>query len=119
MWDETHTPIIDVLRVEAMARPMGPGFEAQNSFSPLSGLGSEKGLCFGRRDDSMVVSGEKGEIMSNPIAEPVSPSHLDGVELPQVGPEHLLIQWKHSEVNRSGFFHGEEENDFFGVSTSI
>ena len=50
---------------------MGPGYvvssdlwhqgAAQNSFSPLLGMGSEEGLCFGERDDSMVVSGEKGK----------------------------------------------------------
>nr|POE76359.1 hypothetical protein CFP56_34525 [Quercus suber] len=88
----------------------------QNSFSPLSGLSSEECLCFGKRDDSIVVSGEKGEKWSNPITEPMSPSHLDGVKLLQEGPEHLLIQWKHSEVNPSGFFHGEDENGFLECS---
>ena len=81
---------------------MGPGYvvssdlwhqgAAQNSFSPLLGLGSEEGLCFGVRDDSMVVSREKGEIWRKPSAEPVSPSHLDAVEKLQEGTEHLLIQ---------------------------
>ena len=99
---------------------MGPGYvvssdlwhqgAAQNSFSPLLGMGSEEGLCFGERDDSMVVSSEKGEKWSNPIAEPVLPSHLDGVEMLQEGIEHLMIQWKHSKVNPSGFFHGEGKN---------
>ena len=83
---------------------------AQNSFSPLSGLGSEEGLYFGERDDTTVVSGEKGDIWNNPIAEPVLPSHLDGVEMLQEGTEHLLIQWKHSEVNPSDFFHGEDKD---------
>ena len=81
-----------------------------NSFSPLLGLGYEDGLCFGERDDSKVVSGEKGEKWSNPIVEPVSLSHLDGDEMAQVGLEHPLIQWKHSEVNPSGLFQGEDEN---------
>ena len=70
---------------------MGPGYvvssdlwhqgAAQNSFSHLLGLGSEEGLYFGERDESMMVSGEKGEKWSNPIVEPVSPSHLDGDEM--------------------------------------
>ena len=54
---------------------------AQNHFSPLSDLGSQKDLCFGERDNSTVVSGEKGEKWSNPITKPVSSSYLDGVEL--------------------------------------
>nr|POE91817.1 hypothetical protein CFP56_65362 [Quercus suber] len=99
--DKTYTLIAGVLRVGMMVRPMGPGFDvssdhrhqgaAQNYFSPLSGLGSEKGLCFGERDDSMVVLGEKGEKWSNPIVEPMSPSHLDGVELLQEGSKHPLL----------------------------
>ena len=71
LWDET-------------ARPTGLGFDvssAQNSFSPLLGLGCEEGLCFGEKDDSTVGSGEKGVIWSNPIAQPVLVSQLDGVEL--------------------------------------
>ena len=77
LWDET-------------AWPTGPGFNvssALNSFSPLLGLGCEEGLCFGEKDDSTVGSGEKGVIRSNPIAQPVSVSQLDGVELEQEGPE--------------------------------
>ena len=99
---------------------MGPGYvisfdlrhqgATQNSFSPLLGLGSKEGLCFGVRDDSTVVSGEKGEIWCNPSAEPMSPSHSDGVEKLQEGTEHHLIQWKHNEVNPSCFFHGEDKN---------
>ena len=50
--DVTHTLIDGVLRGGATARPMGLGFDAQNSFSPLSCLGSEEDLCFGRRDDT-------------------------------------------------------------------
>ena len=73
--------IVGALRVEATARPMGPGFDAQNSFSPLSCLGSEADLCFGGRDDTTVVSRDKGVKRSNPNAEPGSPSHFDGVEL--------------------------------------
>ena len=73
---------------------------AQNSFSHLLGLGSEEGLYFGEKDESMMVSGVKGEKWS----------HLDGVEMLQEGPEHPLLQWKHSEVNSSGLFHGEDEN---------
>ena len=53
----------------------------QNHFSHLSDLGSQKGLYFGERDNSMVVSGEKGEKWSNPITKLVSSSYLDGVEL--------------------------------------
>ena len=63
-----------------------------------------------------MVSGEKGEKWSSPSAELVSPSHLDGVELLQEGPEHLRIQWKHNEVNPSDFFHGEDENGFLECS---
>ena len=66
-------------------------------------------LCFGERDNSTVVPGEKGEKWSNPIAETVSPSYLDGVEQLQEGSEHLMLQWehlmlqwKHSVVNPSG-----------------
>ena len=86
----TQTPIAGVWKVGSTAKPMGLGFvvpsdlrhqgATQNSFSPLLGLGSEEGLCSGERDDSTVVSGEKGEKWCNPIVEPVSPSHLDGVE---------------------------------------
>ena len=74
-----------------MAKLMGHGYVvssdlqhqgvAQNSFSPLLGLGSEEGLYFGEKDDSTVVSSEKKEKWSNPIAKPVSPSYLDGVEM--------------------------------------
>ena len=108
------------------AKLLGPGYvvssnlrhqgAARNSFSPLLGLGSEEGLCSGGRDDSVVGSGEKGEIWSNLFVEPVSPSHLDGVEKLQEGTEHPLIQWKHSEDNLSGFFHGEDENGFVECS---
>ena len=118
--EETQTPIASVLRVGTMTKQMGLGYvvsfdlwhqgATQNSFSSLLGLSSEEGFCFGERDDSTAVSGEKGEKWSNPIAEPVSPSYLDGVEMLQEGTEHLLIQWKHNEVNPSGFFHGEDEN---------
>ena len=59
-------------------------------------------LCFGERDNSTVVPGEKGEKWSNPIAETVSPSYLDGVEQLQEGSEHLMLQWKHSVVNPIG-----------------
>ena len=111
----THTPIDGVLSVGATTRPMGPGFDAQNSFSPLSCLGSEEDLCFGRRNDSTMVSGDKGVKRSNPIAEPGSSSHLDGVELSQVGLEHLLIQWKHCEVNSSGHFHGKDKVVFWSA----
>nr|POF14673.1 hypothetical protein CFP56_52659 [Quercus suber] len=82
----------------------------------VANLGSEKGLCFGERDNSTVVSSEKGEKWSNPIAKPVSLSYLDGVELLQEGSEHLLLQWKYSEVNPSGFFHGEEESGLLECS---
>ncbi|XP_065615874.1 uncharacterized protein LOC136061702 [Quercus suber] len=78
--DVTHSPIAGVLTGGATARPMGPWFDAQNSFSTLSCLGSEEGLCFGRRDDSTVVSGDKGVKRTNPIVEPRSPRHLDGAE---------------------------------------
>ena len=54
---------------------------AQNTFSPLLGLGSEENFCFGERNASMMVSGEKGERWS----------HLDGVEMLQVGPEQPLL----------------------------
>ena len=114
------------LSVGTMVRLMGLGNgvssdhwyqgAAQNHFSPLSSLGSEKGLCFGERDNSTVVSSEKGEKWSNPIAELLSPSYLDGVELLQERSEHFLLQWKHSEVNHSGFFHGEEESGFLECS---
>ena len=107
---ENQTPLAGVLKDGSTAKLMGPGYvvpsdlrhqgDGQNSFSPLLGLGSEEGLCFGERDDSMMVSGEKGEKWS----------HLDGVEMLQVEPEHPLLQWKHSEVNPSGLFHGEDEN---------
>ena len=52
LWDETHIPMAGVLRVGATARPTRPGFDvssAQNSFSPLLGLGCEEGLCFVRK----------------------------------------------------------------------
>ena len=85
-------------------------------FSPLLGLGCEEGLCFGEKDDSTVGSGEKGVIWSNPIAQPVSVSQLDGVELEQEGPEHSLIQWKSRVVNPSDCFHGEDENGLLECS---
>ena len=47
----------------------------------------------------MMVSSEKGEKWI----------HLDGVEMLQEGPEHPLLQWKHSDINPSGLFHGEDE----------
>ena len=114
--DVIHTPIVGVLRGGAMARPMGPGFDAQNSFSPLSCLGSEEDLCFGVRDDTTVVSGDKGVERSNPNAEPGSLSHFDGVELSQVGPENLMIQWKNCEVNSCGHLHGEDKDGFLECS---
>ena len=114
--DVTHTPIDGVLRRRVTARPMGPGFNAQNSFSPLSCLGSKEDLCFSRRDDPTVVSGDKGVKKSNPIAELGSPSHFDGVELSQVGPEHRMIQWKNCEVNSSGHLHGEDKDGFLECS---
>ena len=114
--DVTHTPIDGVLRRRATARPMGPGFNAQNSFSPLSCLGSKEDLCFGRRDDTTVVSSDKGVKKSNPIAELGSPSHFDGVELSQVGPEHRMIQWKNCEVNSSGHLHGDDKDGFLECS---
>ena len=89
---------------------------AQNHFSPLLGLGSEKSFCFGERDNPKKVSGEKGEKWSNPHAELVSSSYLDGEELLQDGSEHFLLQWKHSEANPSGFFHGEEESGLLECS---
>ena len=89
--EETQTPIAGVLRVGTTAKLMGPGYVVssdlrhqgvtQNSFSPLSGLGSEEGLYFGEKNDSTMVSSEKEEKWSNPIAKPVSPSYLDGVEM--------------------------------------
>ena len=89
---------------------------SHNSFSPLSGLGSGEDLCFGERVDFMVDSGEKGGDWSNPDAELVLPSQVGGFELLQDGLEHLLSQWKHREVDPSGFFHGEDENDFLECS---
>ena len=73
-------------------------------------------LHFGENDNSTVVPGEKGEKWSNPSAEPVSPSYLDGVELLQEGSEQLMLQWKHSEENPSGFIHREEESGFLECS---
>ena len=99
--DENHTPMAGDLSVGTTARLMGLGngvssdhrhqCAAQNHFFPLSSLGSEKGLCFGERDNSTVVLGEKGEKWSNPIVEPVSLSYLDRVELLQEGSEHFLL----------------------------
>ena len=66
-----------------------------------------------------MVSDEKGEKWSNPIAELVSPSYLDGVELLQEGSEHFLLQWKYSEVNPSGFFSRRGREWPIGVFTSI
>ena len=76
---------------DATTRLMGLGIDVssdnrhhgvtQNHFSHLSDLGSQKGLYFGERDNSTVVSGEKGEKWSNPITKPMSSSYLDGVEL--------------------------------------
>ena len=63
-----------------------------------------------------LVSGDKGVKRSNLIAKPGSPSHLNGVKLSQVGPEHLLIQWKHCEVYSSGHFHGEDKDGFLECS---
>ena len=63
-----------------------------------------------------MVSSEKGEKWSNPIAELLLPSYLDGVELLQERSEHFLLQWKHNEINPSGFFHGEEESGFLECS---
>ena len=102
----THTPIVGVGKADA----------AHNSFSPLSGLGSGEDLCFGERDDFMVDSGDKGGDWSSPNAEHVLSSQVGGVELLQDRPEHLLSQWKHSVVNPSGFFHGEDENGFLECS---
>ena len=89
--EETQTLIAGVLRVGTTAKLIGPGYVvssdlrhqgvAQNFFSPLLGLGSEEGLYFGEKDDSTVVSIEKEEKWSNPIAKPVLPSYLDGVEM--------------------------------------
>ena len=106
LWDET-------------AWPTGPGFDvssALNSFSPLLGLGCEEGLCFDEKDDSTVGSGEKGVIQSNPIAQPMSVSQLDGVELEQEGPEQSLIQWKSRVLNPSDCLHGEDENGLLECS---
>ena len=89
---------------------------SHNSFSPLSGLGSGEDLCFGERVDFMVDSGEKGGDSSNPDAELVLLSQVGGFELLQDGLEHLLSLWKHKEVDPSGFFHGEDENDFLECS---
>ena len=127
--DENHTPMAGDLSVGTTASLMGLGNgvssdhrhqgAAQNHFSPLLGLGSEKGLCFGERDNSIVVSDEKGEKWSNPIAELVSPSYLDRVELLQEGSEHFLLQWKYSEVNPSGFFSRRGIEWLIGLFTSI
>ena len=106
MGDVTHTPIAGDSKADA----------THNAFSPLSGLGSGEGLCFGERDDFMVDSGAKGGDWSSPDAEPVLPSQVGGFELLQDGPEHLLSQWKHRVVNPSGFFHGEDENSFLECS---
>ena len=106
MGDVTHTPIAGDGKADA----------THNAFSPLSGLGSGEGLCFGERDDFMVDSGAKGGDWSSPDAEPVLPSQVGGFELLQDGPEHLLSQWKHRVVNPSGFFHGEDENSFLECS---
>ena len=64
-----------------------------------------------------MVLGEKGEKWSNTLRD------LDGEELPQDGDElaqdgseHFLLQWKHSEVNPSGFSHGEEESGLLDCS---
>ena len=94
----------------------GKADAAHNSFSTLSGLGSGEDLYFGEKDDFMVDSSEKGGDWSSPNAEPVLPSQVGGVELLQDRPEHLLSQWKHSVVNPSGFFHGEDENGFLECS---
>ena len=88
---ENQTPLVGVLEDGSSAKLMGPGYvvhstlrhqgATQNSFSPLLGLGSEEDFCFGEREDSMMVLGEKGERWS----------HLDGVEMLQVGPEQPLL----------------------------
>ena len=82
----------------------------QNWFFPFSDMGNETGFCFGERDAFTEVSSEGGDQWCNPQADFVSPRSLDGVELLQDGLEPLLLQWKHSGVNSSGFFHGEEES---------
>ena len=71
MGDVTHTPIVGDGKADA----------TRNSFSPLSGLGSGEGLCFGERDDSMVDSGAKGGDWSSPNAELVLLSQVGGFEL--------------------------------------
>ena len=88
---ENQTSLAGVLKDGLSAKLMGPRYvvpsdlrhqgAAQNSFSHLLGLGSEEGLYFGEKDESMMVSGVKGEKWS----------HLDGVEMLQVGPEQPLL----------------------------
>ena len=79
-------------------------------------MGSEKSFCFGERENSTEVSGEKGDKWN-------TSSHLDGDELAQDGDklaqdgfEHFLLQWKHSEENPSGLCHKEEESGLLECS---
>ena len=46
----------------------------------------------------------------------MSSSYLGGDELLQDGSKHFLLQWKHSEVNPSGFSHEEEESGLLECS---
>lgn len=67
--DKNRILMADDSSVGLTVRPMGIGTIVssphrhqganQNQFSPLSGLGSEKGFCFGERDNPTKVSGEK------------------------------------------------------------
>ena len=81
MGDITQTPIAGYSNVVA----------THNTFSPLSGLGCGEDLCFGEKDDLMVVPGAKGGDYSNLDVEPVLPSQVGGFELLQDGLEHLRV----------------------------
>ena len=83
MRDVTQTPLAGYGKADA----------THNSFSPVSGLGYGEDLCFGERDDLMVVSGAKGGDCSSTDVEPMLLSQVGGLELLQDRPEHLLSQW--------------------------
>ena len=68
MGDVTETPIAGYSKADA----------TYNSFSPLSGLGYGEDLCFGERNDLMVVLGAKGGDGSSLDVEPVLSSQVGG-----------------------------------------
>ena len=95
---------------------MASGSNPKSFFSSV-GFGSKMNFCFGEIENSMEVSGEKGEKWSNSSRD-LDGDELaqDGNELAQDGSKHVLLQWKHSEVNSSAFSQGEEESGLLECS---